>query len=91
MNTPTYLELASASGRLSDDHYRTLIQWTTSRNADELKHDCVSVANRYMTALEAQIAYLHSIPQTHEVLKALAMAEMYKELLEKDLEMLSSA
>jgi hypothetical protein len=90
MNTPTYLELASASGKLSDDYYRQLIRWTTNGHGDELKHECRSIAGKYMDALEAQISYLHSIPLTREVDHAITIAGMYKELLEKDLKMLSS-
>jgi hypothetical protein len=84
MRSVEYFELASASGKLSDQFYSALTRWTTGGEDNKLRIECGHLARQYGAALEAQRTYLESLELSEDVERALNITRTYIYLLEKD-------
>jgi hypothetical protein len=68
MNTETYRHLASASGKRADEHFRCMTSWVVGGKDAKLTPRCRSAADRYVKALQKELAYLLSRRQTDDAI-----------------------
>jgi Ser/Thr protein kinase RdoA (MazF antagonist) len=86
-----YYELALRTAQIGDEFARCFNRRRTLPPEERKYVNCMALANRYRTALDAQIAYLKAASDAESVRETLQTVIRSKEQFEKALEMLTSA
>lgn len=64
-------------------------EWLTSRKDPAVAKACLPKALKYKKALEAELAYLNTRPQSAEVIKRIEKATEFLEIVARDVSYLS--
>jgi hypothetical protein len=89
MQTETYHRLRSTTGKLADEHYHCMQSWLNNRMAGDRTKKCLGHARKYQRALEAELKYLKTRPQTAEVIRRITQTIESLELVTRDLKHLT--
>ena len=90
MRSSHYYELALRTAQIGDEFARCFNRRRTLPTEERKFLNCMALANRYRTALDAQIAYLQASENVEAVRETLQTVIRSKEQFEKALKMLTN-
>lgn len=89
MKTETYRKLYSHRGKAADEHYRCMRTWLAKRFDPSVGKGCLAAALEYQKALEKELAYLQTRPQTADVIRRTTETRESITLIAKDIQNLT--
>ena len=89
MKTETYINLRSATGKCEDAHFACMQEWITRRKDPVVGERCRTSARKYKNALEAELAYLKTRPQSAEVIQRIHETLDFLKIIARDISFLS--
>ena len=89
VRTETYFKLRSTTGKCEDAHFACMRDWIAAKKDPVVAKRCRSSARKYQKALERELAYLKTRPQSAEVIRRIGDASDFLQIIARDISFLS--